>query len=85
MKEPSYLHLCSDCAYFGLTLESGVCSSCIYTFDKRKWKGKNEPEHTCDNCRFWNYGLNDTPCYDCENNDSWEDGTDYNEYWRNRV
>lgn len=72
MNEPNYKHFCSDCAYFGLTIESGVCSTCIETFNKANWKDKNEPEHTCDNCLFWSYGLNDSPCYDCENFDNWE-------------
>lgn len=77
MKEPSYLHLCSDCAYLGLTLESGVCSSCIYTFDKRNWKDKNKPEHTCDTCQYVDCLVGDPHfvyCDECHDFCNWEDG-----------
>ena len=75
MKEPTYLHLCSDCAYFGLTLESGICSSCIYTFNKKNWKDKSAPEHTCDTCRYADCLVGDPwfiYCDECQNFCNWE-------------
>ena len=75
MKEPTYLHLCSDCAYFGLTLESGICSSCIYTFNKKNWKDKSAPEHTCDTCRYADCLVGDplfVYCDGCQNFCNWE-------------
>lgn len=75
MKEPTYLHLCSDCAYFGLTLESGICSNCIYTFNKKNWKDMNEPECTCDTCRYADCLVGDplfVYCDECSNFSNWE-------------
>ena len=75
MKEPTYLHLCSDCAYFGLTLESGICRSCIYTFNKKNWKDKSAPEHTCDTCRYADCLVGDPLfiyCDECSNFSNWE-------------
>ena len=75
MKEPTYLHLCSDCAYFGLTLKSGICSSCIYTFNKKNWKDKSAPEHTCDTCLYVDCLVGDplfVYCDECSNFSNWE-------------
>ena len=75
MKEPTYLRLCSDCAHFGLTLESSVCSSCIYTFNKKNWKDKNKPEYTCDTCRYVDCLVGDplfVYCDECQNFSNWE-------------